>query len=103
MKAVRQNIGVAFVPREDIRNAAALNSLSFNVSHTLGQAVFGLVTALGASLLGGAGDDMRGLAFPFHLNMASFVLVLWVLATLPFPRREHGRPRHACRRSSGPG
>jgi len=78
MKAVRQNIGVAFVPREDIRNAAALNSLSFNVSHTLGQAVFGLVTALGASLLGGAGDEMRGLAFPFHLNMASFVLVLWV-------------------------
>jgi len=57
------------VPRKDIRNAAALNSLSFNMSHTLGQAVFGLVTALGTSLLGGAGDNLWGLAFPFQRRL----------------------------------
>jgi MFS family permease len=95
----RQSMVVDFVPRADVSNAVALNSLSFNVSRTLGQAVFGLVAAAGAALFGGAGlsggsgEPLQGLAFPFYLNVASFVLVLFVLATLPFPAREFGGPR----------
>ena len=87
----RQSMVADFVPREDVANAVALNSLSFNVSRTLGQAVFGVVAALGVSLLGGGNaDNISRLAFPFYLNVASFVVVLWVIATLPFPVRERG-------------
>lgn len=87
----RQTLVADFVPREDFSNAVALNSLSFNVSRTLGQAVFGLVAALGVSLLGGGNsDDVARLAFPFYLNVASFGVVIWVIARLPFPARERG-------------
>lgn len=85
----RQSMVVDFVPREDVPNAVALNSLSFNVSRTLGQAVFGVVAALGVNLLaGGNADNIARLAFPFYLNVASFFVVLYVIATLPFPPRE---------------
>ncbi|GBF06445.1 major facilitator superfamily transporter [Deinococcus aerius] len=85
----RQSMVVDFVPRGDVPNAVALNSLSFNVSRTLGQAVFGLVAALGVSLLaGGNPDNLARLALPFYLNVASFFVVLFVIATLPFPPRE---------------
>ena len=87
----RQTLAAEFVPREDFANAVALGSLSFNVSRTLGQAVFGVVAALGVSLLGGGNaDNVARLAFPFYLNVASFVVVLWVIATLPFPEHERG-------------
>ncbi|GGJ64726.1 MFS transporter [Deinococcus aquiradiocola] len=87
----RQTLASDFVPREDFANAVALNSLSFNVSRTLGQAVFGVVAALGVTLLGGGNaDNLARLAVPFYLNVASFVVVLWVIATLPFPPRETG-------------
>ncbi|WP_425148114.1 MFS transporter [Deinococcus sp.] len=90
----RQSMIADFVPREDVANAVALGSLSFNVSRTLGQAVFGVVAALGLSLLGGGNDaNVARLAFPFYLNVASFVVVLWVIATLPFPVRERGGQR----------
>lgn len=85
----RQSMVVDFVPRSDVPNAVALNSLSFNVSRTLGQAVFGLVAALGVTLLaGGDPDNVARLAFPFYLNVVSFFVVLYVIATLPFPPRE---------------
>ena len=85
----RQSMVVDFVPRSDVSNAVALNSLSFNVSRTLGQAVFGVVAALGVNLLaGGNPDNIARLAFPFYLNVASFFVVLYVIATLPFPPRE---------------
>lgn len=92
----RQSMVVDFVPREDVPNAVALNSLSFNVSRTLGQAVFGGVAALGAVLFAGRGtasSAVEGLAFPFYLNVVSFGLVIYVLATLPFPEREVGGRR----------
>ena len=90
----RQTLAADFVPREDFANAVALNSLSFNLSRTLGQAVFGVVVALGVSLLGGGdADNLSRLAFPFYLNVVSFVVVLWVIATLPFPERERGGHR----------
>ena len=41
----RQSMVVDFVPRGDVPNAVALNSLSFNVSRTVGQALFGVVAA----------------------------------------------------------
>ncbi len=87
----RQTLVADFVPREDFSNAVALGSLSFNVSRTLGQAVFGLVAALGMSLMGGGNSDsVARLAFPFYLNVASFGVVIWVIAKLPFPVRERG-------------
>ena len=92
----RQSMVVDFVPREDVPNAVALNSLAFNVSRTLGQAAFGLVAALGVALFAGRGtasDSVEGLAFAFYLNVASFGLVLYVIATLPFPKRDRGGPR----------
>ena len=50
--------------------------------------------ALGVSLLGGGNaDNLSRLAFPFYLNVVSFVVVLWVIATLPFPERERGGHR----------
>lgn len=85
----RQSMVVDFVPRSDVPNAVALNSLSFNVSRTVGQALFGVVAALGVSLLaGGNADQISRLAFPFYLNVASFFVVIYVLSTLPFPPRE---------------
>jgi Arabinose efflux permease len=82
----RQTMVVDFVPREQVSNAVALNSLSFNVSRTIGQALFGVVAALGVSLLaGGNPDSVARLALPFYLNVVSFLVVLFVIATLPFP------------------
>ncbi|PTA68305.1 MFS transporter [Deinococcus arcticus] len=89
----RQSMVVDFVPRSDVSNAVALNSLSFNVSRTVGQALFGVVAAVGVTLLaGGNSENVARLALPFYLNVASFFVVLYVLATLPFPEREQARP-----------
>ncbi|ACO46785.1 MFS transporter [Deinococcus deserti] len=85
----RQSMVVDFIPRHDVPNAVALNSLSFNVSRTLGQALFGVVAALGVGLLAaGDSDNVARLALPFYLNVGSFFVVLYVIATLPFPARE---------------
>lgn len=90
----RQSMVVDFVPCDGMANAVALNSLSFNVSRTIGQAIFGVVAALGVRLLaGGNEDDLSRLAFPFYLNVLSYFYVIYVIATLPFPERElsHGK------------
>ncbi|ANE43773.1 MFS transporter [Deinococcus puniceus] len=88
----RQSMVVDFVPRSDVPNAVALNSLSFNVSRTIGQALFGVVAALGVTLLaGGNPDNLSRLALPFYLNVSSFFVVLFVIATLPFPARDGGQ------------
>lgn len=89
----RQSMVVDFVPRSVVPNAVALNSLAFNTSRTLGQALFGVVAAAGTALLAsqGGGGPIRHLSLPFFLNVASFFYVLYVLATLPFPTRDMGR------------
>ncbi|GGM13051.1 MFS transporter [Deinococcus aerophilus] len=88
----RQSMVVDFVPRSAVSNAVALNSLSFNVSRTLGQALFGVVAVLGIRLLaGGDAGNISRLALPFYLNVTSFAAVLYVLATLPFPARAGAR------------
>ncbi|MFC6590591.1 MFS transporter [Deinococcus lacus] len=85
----RQSMVVDLVPKADVSNAVALNSLSFNVSRTTGQALFGLVAALGIHVLaGGDSSSISRLALPFYLNVLSFAGVLYVIATLPFPPRE---------------
>ena len=85
----RQSVVVDLVPRSSVPNAIALNSLSFNVSRTTGQALFGVVVAAGISLLaGGQADALARLALPFYLNVASFFAVMSVIAPLPFPPRE---------------
>ncbi|MDO4262660.1 MAG: MFS transporter [Deinococcus sp.] len=84
----RQSTVVDLVPRSSVANAIALNSFSFNVSRTTGQALFGVVVAGGVALLaGGHPDALSRLAFPFYLNVASFFLVMYVIATTPFPPR----------------
>ena len=85
----RQSMVADFVPRADLGNAVALNSLSFNVSRTLGQAVFGIIAALGTALLaGGRKGSVAGLALPFYLDVASYIAVIFVIRGLPFPARE---------------
>ena len=85
----RQSMVVDFVPRESVPNAVALNSLSFNASRTVGQALFGIVAAVGVRLFaGGDSGNISHLALPFYLNLLSFFYVLYVIATLPFPPRE---------------
>ncbi|WP_261664361.1 MFS transporter [Deinococcus sp. Marseille-Q6407] len=85
----RQSTVVDLVPRSSVANAIALNSFSFNVSRTTGQALFGIVVAAGVALLaGGNPNALSRLALPYYLNVASFFLVMYVIATMPFPPRE---------------
>lgn len=91
----RQSMVADFVPRKLLANAVALNSLSFNVSRTIGQALFGFVVPLGIYLLAGgnAGSTAR-LAFPFYLNALAFVVVILIQATLPAVRQPADGGRH---------
>lgn len=85
----RQSMVVDFVPRKLVSNAVALNSLNFNVSRTIGQALFGFIAALGVYILAGGNDEaISRLAFPFYVNTLSFLVVIYVIATLPFPKRD---------------
>ncbi|WP_110884759.1 MFS transporter [Deinococcus yavapaiensis] len=80
----RQSMVADFVPRSSLANAVALNSLSFNVSRTLGQALFGVVVPLGVYLVaGGRSDDTSRLAFPFYLNAVAFVVAIVLQMGLP--------------------
>lgn len=86
----RQSMVVDFVPRSQMANAVALNSLAFNVSRTLGQSLFGLVAALGTYLFSGRSSNISHLSLPFFFNVASFFYVIYVLSVLPFPKKERG-------------
>ena len=82
----RQTMAATFVPREGLTNAVALNSLSFNLSRTVGQALFGLVVPLGVWLLAqGDPENLSRLALPFYLNAAAFVVAMVLQIRLPFP------------------
>lgn len=99
----RQSTVVDLVPREAVANAIALNSFSFNVSRTTGQALFGIVVAGGVALLaGGDPNSLSRLAFPYYLNVSSFFLVMYVLATMHFPPHET-RPRGSTFEQIGDG
>ncbi|GEM45164.1 MFS transporter [Deinococcus cellulosilyticus] len=91
----RQSLLAEFVPRESLPNAVALNSLAFNTSRTIGQALFGLVVPLGVFMLAG-GDEhaISRLAFPFYLNALTFLGVMFIQAQLhwkdPEPQIQQG-------------
>lgn len=90
----RQSMVLDFVPKSSMSNAIALNSLAFNVSRTLGQALFGGIAALGVYwFAGGDEQNISRLALPFYLNVVTFFGVIWVIWRLPFPPRPESQER----------
>lgn len=75
----RQSLISELVPREDLKNAIALNSATLNLTRVLGPTIGGGLIAT------------VGVAGAFYLNAASFVAVLYCLALMRFPQRQ---PRH---------
>jgi MFS family permease len=72
----RQSLISDLVPREDLKNAIALNSATLNLTRVLGPTVGGLLIAT------------VGVAGAFYLNAASFLAVLYALALMRFPDRQ---------------
>ena len=83
---VRQTFVAELVGDEDLHNAVALNSTSFNAARMIGPAVSGLVIAA------------IGTGWAFLINGASFVAVLISLALL---RTAELRPNARAHRASG--
>jgi MFS family permease len=78
---IRQSFAAELVPREDLMNAIALNSASFNLARVLGPAIAGLTLAA------------LGPAFNFGLNALSYLAVLASLALMNVHRlRRTERP-----------
>lgn len=71
----RQSLISELVPREDLKNAVALNSATLNLTRVLGPTIGGLLIAT------------IGVAGAFYLNALSFVAVLYGLALMRFPPR----------------
>ena len=79
---IRQSFAAELVPREDLVNAIALNSTSFNLARVIGPAIAGLTLAV------------FGTAFNFGLNAVSYLAVL-VALTMMDPRLLHRSERPA--------
>jgi MFS family permease len=71
----RQSLISELVPREDLKNAIALNSATLNLTRVLGPTLGGVLIAT------------VGVAGAFYLNAASFLAVLYALALMRFPER----------------
>lgn len=71
----RQSLISELVPRDDLRNAIALNSATLNLTRVLGPTIGGLLIAT------------VGVAGAFYVNAASFLAVLYGLAMMRFPER----------------
>lgn len=67
---VRQSFAAELVPREDLVNAIALNSTSFNLSRVVGPAIAGVTLAA------------FGSAFNFGVNAVSYLAVLTALGVM---------------------
>ncbi len=81
----RQSLIPDLVPRDDVRNAVALNSLSFNLARLLGPVVAAGAIGLFGHLLGHASLLRYGPAFA--VNATSYLGVIIVLARAPLPNR----------------
>jgi MFS family permease len=79
---IRQSFAAELVPREDLVNAIALNSTSFNLARVIGPAIAGLTLAV------------FGTAFNFGLNAVSYLAVL-VALTMMDPWQLHRSERPA--------
>ncbi len=76
----RQAMVLELVPRKDLTNALALNSMVFNLATATGPAAAGIIYAV------------AGPAWCFVINAISFVGVLWALILIP-DSPPSGRPR----------
>ena len=78
----RQSLISELVPRDDLKNAIALNSATLNLTRVLGPTIGGVLIAT------------VGVAGAFYLNAASFLAVLYALVLMRFPdrppRKTHG-------------
>ncbi|MEJ2357179.1 MAG: MFS transporter [Deinococcales bacterium] len=81
----RQSLIPDLVPREHVRNAVALNSLSFNLARLLGPVVAAAAIGLFGHLMPGGPLLRYGPAFA--INAASYLGVIVVLALAPLPTR----------------
>ena len=77
---VRQSFVLEMVGPEDLRNAVSLNSVLLNVARVVGPAIAGLIIATG------------GTGFCFLLNSATFIAVVYSLATLDVSRLQPTKP-----------
>jgi MFS family permease len=71
----RQSLISDLVPREDLKNAIALNSATLNLTRVLGPTIGGVLIAT------------VGVAGAFYLNAVSFLAVLYALSLMRFPDR----------------
>ncbi|MGH2455238.1 MAG: MFS transporter [Candidatus Limnocylindria bacterium] len=91
---MRQSFAAELVPREDLMNAIALNSASFNLARVVGPAVAGIGLAL------------FGPAFNFGVNAVSYLAVLFGLSRMdyrPVRRLDGAEPRQSVRSSLAEG
>ena len=84
-----QAVITSLVPREQIPNAVALNSLQFNLSRAIGPVIAGLLLA------------QAGPGWCFAANALSFVAVILALRTIELPAPA-ARPARACRTACAP-
>jgi MFS family permease len=71
----RQSLISELVPREDLKNAVALNSATLNLTRVLGPIIGGVLIAT------------IGVVGAFTLNAVTFLAVLYALAQMRFPPR----------------
>ena len=81
----RQSLIPDLVPLEDVRNAVALNSLSFNLARLMGPAIAAFAIGFFGHLMGSSGLLRYGPAFA--VNAASYLGVIVVLARASLPAR----------------
>ena len=74
---VRQTIISDLVPRDDLANAIALNSMTVNLTRIIGPSIGGLLIAL------------IGVAGCFYINALSFLAVIWTLYRMDIPPKEY--------------
>src|SRR3954469_4335278 len=84
---VRHSLIPELVPASDLANAVAVNSLTANVTKIVGPAIGGLIIA------------WAGTGMCFLINGFSFLVVLWTLGAMRFPRVERERSGLALRQS----
>ncbi len=71
---VRQALVADVVPRDQLPNAIALNSMAFNGARVIGPALGGVIIAIGTSLFG---SNLAGIAFNFAVNAISYAAVIY--------------------------
>ena len=79
----RQSLVPDLVPKEDVRNAVALNSLAFNAARLVGPAVAAATIAAFGQVL--AGGPLLRYGPAFALNALSYGAVIAAVLTIPLP------------------